>query len=226
VIEHATRRTGATNRSVPVAGKLQHHGRHHFHPRFGENAGTSILETIRALAAELSVPETFEFACRYPADATCKRMTAMKKTALVLGTAALLTAATAAAPAQARGWGWGPGIIGGLAAGALIAGATTAAYGYGPYGYYGGGPYYGGYGYAPAYSGYYGAGYGYGGYGGYYRPRAVYYGGYYPRYRSSYSYYPRYRNSYGYFGGGPVIRAGFGPGWGHRGWGHRGYRHW
>jgi hypothetical protein len=127
----------------------------------------------------------------------------MTKTALVLGTVATLAAATVAAPApaEARG-GIGP-FIGGLAAGALIAGVATNAYAYGPgYGYYGG----------PAY---YGGGWGWGGPRYYYRPRPVYYG-----YRS---YYRPYR-AYGAYGG-PVIRAGFGPGWGgHRHWHH--HRHW
>jgi hypothetical protein len=53
----------------------------------------------------------------------------------------------APAPADARG-GFGPGLFGGLVAGALIGGLASNAYGYGPgYGYYGGyGPgYYGGY---------------------------------------------------------------------------------
>ena len=80
----------------------------------------------------------------------------MKKTALVLATVAALAVGTVGTttPAQARwghgGWGWGPGIAGGLLAGAVIGGIASSAYGWGPgYGYYGG--------YAPAY---------YGGYGG------------------------------------------------------------
>src|SRR3981081_4494894 len=79
----------------------------------------------------------------------------MKKTALVLATAATLgLSAVAAAPAEARG-GFGPGLAGGLLAGAVIGGIASSAYAYGPgYGYYGGyaPAYYGGY--APAYGGY------------------------------------------------------------------------
>jgi hypothetical protein len=69
----------------------------------------------------------------------------MRKTALVLGTVAVLAVA-ASAPAEARG-GFGPGIVGGLAAGAILGGIAANSYGYGPYGY-GYGPYYG---YRPAY---------------------------------------------------------------------------
>src|SRR5258708_31590558 len=80
----------------------------------------------------------------------------MKKTALVLATAAtiVLSAVTAPSAAEARGgWGWGGALAGGLIAGAVIGGLASSAYGYGPgYGYYGGYPgYYGGY--APAYYG-------------------------------------------------------------------------
>jgi len=65
--------------------------------------------------------------------------------------------------------GWGPGIAGGIIAGALIGGLASSTYGYGPgYGYYGPG-YYGGE--APVYYGGYGPTY----YGGYGHP---YYGGY------------------------------------------------
>jgi hypothetical protein len=115
----------------------------------------------------------------------------MRKAPLALAAAAVLgmTAITAPSPAEAhwRGGGWGPGLAGGLLAGAIIGGIASSAYAYGPgYGYYGGGyPYYGGY--APAY------------YGGYYdepyypvvryrrviRPAYAYYGG--PRF-----YGPRY----------------------------------
>jgi hypothetical protein len=88
----------------------------------------------------------------------------MRKAALIVATAATLAVAAVGtpAPAEARG-GFGPGLFGGLVAGALIGGLASNAYGYGPgYGYYGGyGPgYYGGYapayygGYAPAYYGY------------------------------------------------------------------------
>jgi hypothetical protein len=77
----------------------------------------------------------------------------MRKTLTALATAATVAVAAVAAPtgAEAR-WGWrGPGLFGGLVAGALIAGAFAPRY----YGY--------DYGY-PAYGSYYG---GYGGYGGY-----------------------------------------------------------
>jgi hypothetical protein len=99
-----------------------------------------------------------------------------------------ITAMVVPSPAQAwRGGGWGPGLAGGLIAGAVIGGIASSAYAYGPgYGYYGGpGGYYGGY--APAY---------YGGYGSYYAP--AYYG---PRYRRvarpAYAYRPRYYGGYG-----------------------------
>ena len=74
----------------------------------------------------------------------------MKKTALVLATVGALAVGTigTATPAKAwhGGWGWGPGIAGGLIAGAVIGGIASSAYGWGPgYGYYGG--------YAPAYYG-------------------------------------------------------------------------
>ena len=57
----------------------------------------------------------------------------MKRAALVLTTIATLgvTAVTAPAPAEARG-GFGPGLAGGLIAGAVIGGIATSAYGYGP----------------------------------------------------------------------------------------------
>jgi hypothetical protein len=78
----------------------------------------------------------------------------MKKTLTALVAAAAITVAAVATPTSAearRGW-WGPGIVGGLFAGALIAGAFARPY------YY---PYYGGYynayypgpvSYAPAYA--------------------------------------------------------------------------
>lgn len=140
----------------------------------------------------------------------------IKKAALVLGTVATVALA-AAQPAEARwrhGGGWGPGLIGGLAAGALIAGAASSAYAYGPgYGYYG--PGYGYYAprryYRPAYYGYYGPRYYRPAYSGYYAPRP-YYGGYRP-WRGSYGYYGG-----GYYGGGPTISVGFGPGY-YGGWG-------
>ncbi len=74
----------------------------------------------------------------------------MRKLALVLATAATLAVAAVgtASPAHARYYrhgyyGYGPGIVGGLVAGAMIAGIASDAYGYGPeygpgYGYYGG----------------------------------------------------------------------------------------
>ena len=85
----------------------------------------------------------------------------MRKLALVLATAATLavTVVATTSSAHARYYGYGPGIFGGLLAGALIAGIASSAYGYGPgYGYFGG--------YYPAY------------YGGYH---PAYYGGYYHR---------------------------------------------
>src|SRR4051794_32194994 len=117
-----------------------------------------------------------------------------KKTPLFSAPAAMLglTAVAAPAPAEARR-GFGPGLAGGLIAGALIGGLASSAYAYGPgYGYYGG-PYgyYGGSGYyddyAPAYYGYapsyyapaYPAYYGYR-YRRVVRPAYAYYGG--PRY--------------------------------------------
>ena len=92
----------------------------------------------------------------------------MKKAVLTLVTAAAIgtTALMAPSPAHAwrGGWGWGPGLAGGLIAGAVIGGIASSAYAYGPgYGYYGGPGYgyYGGYGpayygggYAPAYGGF------------------------------------------------------------------------
>jgi hypothetical protein len=64
----------------------------------------------------------------------------MKRITLIAATTAMLavTAVTAPAPAEARG-GFGPGLAGGLIAGAVIGGIASNAYGYGPgYGYYGG----------------------------------------------------------------------------------------
>jgi hypothetical protein len=107
----------------------------------------------------------------------------MQKAAVVFSAAAVvaMTAVSIPTPVEARGgWGWGPGIAGGLIAGALIGGLASNAYGYGPgYGYYGPGyGYYGGY--APAYYGY--------GAPAYYRGGPYYYGGY--GYRSG---VPRFR---------------------------------
>src|SRR6201996_1628063 len=112
----------------------------------------------------------------------------MKKTALVLATVGALACGTigTASPAQARwghgGWGWGPGIAGGLLAGAVIGGIASSAYGWGPgYGYYGGyapayyGGYYGPYAYAPTYA-YVAPAYGYR-YRRVFRPAHAYYGG-------------------------------------------------
>ena len=106
----------------------------------------------------------------------------MKKTALVLATVGALAVGTIATttPAQAHwrgGFGWGPGIAGGLLAGAVIGGIATSAYGWGPYGY----------GYAPAY------------YGGYYGPYA-----YAPAYHApayGYRYHRVFRPAYAYYGG-------------------------
>jgi hypothetical protein len=122
----------------------------------------------------------------------------MKKAVLALATAGTIGVAALVAPSPAHawrgGWGWGPGLAGGLLAGAVIGGIASSAYAYGPgYGYYGGGPYgyYGG-GYAPAYYGGYAPGY----YGGYARP----YYGYRRVVRPAYADYgPRYyRGGYGY----------------------------
>ncbi len=73
----------------------------------------------------------------------------MKKiamSALMVGALGLASVATTS-PAEAHwrgGWGgWGPGIAGGLVAGAVIGGLASSAYGWGPgYGYYGGPGYY------------------------------------------------------------------------------------
>jgi hypothetical protein len=100
----------------------------------------------------------------------------MKKAVFALATAAALGVAALVTPSPAQAWrgGWGPGLAGGLIAGAVIGGLASSAYGYGPgYGYYGG-PRYGHYGgYAPYY----------------------YYGGYAPTY-SHYGYVPAYRGRY------------------------------
>ncbi|MHB0773472.1 hypothetical protein [Bradyrhizobium sp. 5.13L] len=71
----------------------------------------------------------------------------MKKiamSALLVGALGLSSvAATSPAEAHWRG-GWGPGIAGGLLAGAVIGGLASSAYGWGPgYGYYDGPGYYG-----------------------------------------------------------------------------------
>jgi len=126
----------------------------------------------------------------------------MKKTALVLATVGALglSAVAAPTPAEARFFrgGWGPGLAGGLIAGAVIGGIASSAYAYGPgYGYYGGYPgYYGGY--APAYYGY-GDPYGYGGYS------TTYYSGYAPAYYGGYRYRRVVRPAYAYYRG-PIQR--------------------
>jgi hypothetical protein len=96
----------------------------------------------------------------------------VKKAVFALATAATLgvTALVTPSPAQAWRGGWGPGLAGGLIAGAVINGIASSAYTYGPgYGYYGG----------PGY-GYYGGGYYGGPRYGYYRGYAPVYGGYAP----------------------------------------------
>src|SRR5260221_1669733 len=104
----------------------------------------------------------------------------MRRAALILATTAtlVLTAVTTPAPAEAHD-GFGPGLAGGLIAGALIGGLASNAYGYGPG--------YGNYGYAP----------------GYYDDYApAYYGGYAPAYYG-YRYRRGYRPAYAYYGGPP-----------------------
>jgi hypothetical protein len=101
----------------------------------------------------------------------------MKKAVFALATAATLGVAALVTPSPAQAWrgGWGPGLAGGLIAGALIGGIASSAYGYGPgYGYYGG----------PGY--------------GYYGRYAPYYGGYAPAYHYGYvpAYHGRYRSPY------------------------------
>ncbi len=108
----------------------------------------------------------------------------MRKLALVVASASTLvfTAVANPCPAHARHYrhhyhhyGYGPGIVGGLIAGALITGIASSVYGYPGYGYWDG--------YYPGY------------YGGYY-PR--YYGGYYPGYYGGYVYRRHYYAPYGY----------------------------
>jgi hypothetical protein len=124
----------------------------------------------------------------------------MRRAALILATTATLAAIGVATPAPAEAHdGFGPGLAGGLIAGALIGGLASNAYGYGPaYRYYG---------YAPAYYDDYAPAY-YGG-PGYYRGYAPAYYGY--RYRRA------YRPAYAYYGG-PRYYGGW-----HR---HRWYHHW
>lgn len=124
-----------------------------------------------------------------------------------------LSSVAATSPAEAHWRGWGPGIAGGLVAGAVIGGLASSAYGWGP-GYYG---------YGPAYYGadYYGAGYYGGPYAYDYGYDAPYrWGGGYTTttyYTRPVSYGYRYRRvvrpAYAYYGGSyPVVR-------------HRWYRH-
>jgi hypothetical protein len=130
----------------------------------------------------------------------------MKKAVLALATAATIGAAALVAPSPAQAWrgdwGWGPGLAGGLIAGAVIGGIASSAYAYGPYGYYGGPGYYGGY--APAYYGgyapaYYNYGYAPAYYGGYGQAYPVYYPGYRRVVRPAYTYGPRFYGGYGYW---------------------------
>jgi hypothetical protein len=81
----------------------------------------------------------------------------MTRTLTALAAAATIAIVAVAAPqqAEARHGGWGPGIVGGLAAGAIIGGALAGPRYYGGYQdpYYGGysgyqEPYYGGYAYS------------------------------------------------------------------------------
>jgi hypothetical protein len=153
-----------------------------------------IFMKIKLHAADRLRPISSNFGGQYSlASVNVKREGyVMKRIALIAATAATLavTAVTAPAPAEARG-GFGPGLAGGLIAGALIGGIASSAYAYGP-GY-----------------GYYGPGYGY--YGGY---APAYYGGYDPGYYG-YGYRRVYRPAYAYYGG-PRYYGGW-----HRGWRHR-----
>jgi len=128
----------------------------------------------------------------------------MRKSALVLGSIALIASLSVAAPrpAQARD-GFFPVFAGGLIAGALFGGIASPAYGYSPYGYYepyayrpyvpgpfvaGYSPFYDGYGYRSRYY----RSYGY--YRPYYRPYGYAYAAPYagPRYSYRYVARPRY----------------------------------
>src|SRR5262249_57395490 len=68
----------------------------------------------------------------------------MRKAVSALATAATIGVIALATPSPAHAWrggwgGWGPGLAGGLIAGAVIGGIASSAYAYGPgYGYYGG----------------------------------------------------------------------------------------
>jgi hypothetical protein len=126
----------------------------------------------------------------------------MKKIATVTATIGALGLGSIAAPSPAEahwGGGWGPGIAGGLIAGAVIGGLASSAYAWGPgYGYYDYGP------------GYYGGGY----YGGPYACDAPYrWGGGYATtcYAAPVSYGYRHRRvvrpAYAYYRGAyPVVR--------------------
>jgi hypothetical protein len=157
----------------------------------GHSSTLNSMGTFRVALADATIE--FDFCYRQQHLVKGKPM---RKAAVVFSAAAVtvMTAVSIPTPVEARGGGgWGPGIAGGLIAGALIGGLAYNAYGYGPgYGYYGPGPYgyYGGYapayygGYAPAYYGY--------GYGRpYYGYRRVYYRGYRPAYYRPY-YGPRF----------------------------------
>jgi hypothetical protein len=118
----------------------------------------------------------------------------MRKITMVFATAGAIALIATAAPRPAEAhWrgGFGPGLAGGLIAGAVIGGIASSAYAYGPgYGYAGYAPaYYGGYdpypwggytttyyttGYAPAYYGYR--------YRRVVRPAYAYYGGPFPHF--------------------------------------------
>jgi hypothetical protein len=137
----------------------------------------------------------------------------MKKfamSALMVGALGLASVATTAPVEAHRRGGWGPGIAGGLVAGAVIGGLTSSAYGWGPgHGYYGGPGYYD--------AGYYGGPYAYD--DGYDEPYR-WGGGYSAYYTAPVSYGYRYRRvvrpAYAYHRGSyPIVR--------HH-WRH--YRHW
>jgi hypothetical protein len=170
---------------------------------------------LRGSPADLNYSATFRCRCTLLAREKPGKVQIMKKTALVLATAATLglSAVAAPAPAEARGWGWGGALAGGLIAGAVIGGIASSAYAYGPgYGYYGGYPgYYGG-GYAPAYYGGYAPAY----YGGY---STAYYGDDYAPAYYGYRYRRVVRPAYAYYGGPRYYGVRY-----HR-W-HRHYRHW
>jgi hypothetical protein len=166
------------------------------------------LSRRRAPIALVAGAATIAYFSRYRRGMRNLKGVPMKNTAmsaLMVGALGLASVATTS-PAEAHwrgGWGgWGPGIAGGLVAGAVIGGIASSAYGSGPnYGYYGG-PGYDGAGY---YGGPYTYDYGYdepyrwgGGYTTTYYTAPVSYGYRYRRVvRPAYAYY---RGSY------PVIR--------------------